>query len=171
MTDTQSQAERKSRLRWITLGEAIAIAALVVSAVGVWISWEGTGEKGPTRIVEEKPSVPLTLRGRVRDGGRTLEIAPVEAGHALQSLNIIVGKSEAIDVGSAGELDAGDFENALGEAAQGKGTQRVRVRIDSRYVEAGADRSATGSYVITFRWEGGGLFGGRSVRFSGLSKG
>mgnify|MGYP006146201005 CR=1 FL=1 len=39
------------------------------------------------------------------------------------------------------------------------------------YVEAGADKSATGSYVISYRWEGGGLLGGRSLRFNGFTRG
>jgi hypothetical protein len=166
-----AEARRKSRLRWITLGEAIAIAALVVSAAGVWISWQGE-EKAPTRIVEERQAVRLALRGKPRDDGRMMEISPVEPGHALQSLNVIVGGNAAVDVGSGGELDASDFERALGDkASHDKAAQRVRVRIDARYVEAGTDRSATGSYVIAFRWEGGGLFDGRSLRFTGMSKG
>ena len=75
-------------------------------------------------------------------------------------------------MGSSGELGASDFEQALGDkAADGKGTNRLRVRIDAKYVEAGADKSATGSYVIGYRWESGGLFGGRSLRFTGMSKG
>ena len=76
-----------------------------------------------------------------------------------------------IDVGSDGELSASDFERALGDkAAEGKGTHRVQVRIDAHYVEAGTDKSSSGAYVISYRWEGGGLFGGRSLRLSGMSR-
>jgi hypothetical protein len=76
-----------------------------------------------------------------------------------------------IELGSDGELSARDLQNALGESApDGKGTHRARVRIAARYVEAGADKSTTGSYVISYRWEGGGLFGGRSLRLVGLSR-
>jgi hypothetical protein len=169
-----AEAKRKSRLRWITLGEAIAIAALVVSAVGVWIGWKSdNGEKKlPPMVVEKRQVVALALRGKAIEDGRTLEISPVESGHALQSLNVIVAGANAIDVGSDGELGADEFERALGDkAADGKGTQRVRVRVDTKYVEAGADKSAAGSYVISYRWEGGGLFGGRSLRFTGMSRG
>jgi hypothetical protein len=45
------------------------------------------------------------------------------------------------------------------------------VRIDARYVEMGKDRRASGSYVLRYRWEGGGLLGGRSLRLTGLSRG
>lgn len=167
------EAKRKSRLRWITLGEAIAIAALLISAFGVWISWKDSDkDKGPTKVVEEPRTVPLALRGKPLDEGQTLEISPVEAGHALQSLNVIVGSDAVIDVGSSGELSASDLERALGDkAADGKGTNRVKVRIDAKYVDGGADKSASGSYVLSYRWEGSGLFGGRSLRFVGLARG
>lgn len=173
MNDSPSSDARKSRLRWVTLGEAIAIAALIVSAAGVWISWQGEDkDKGPTKVIEERQAVPLALRGKTEDNGKSLEISPLEDGHALVSLNVIVGGGTAIDVGSGGELGASDFERALGDkAADGKGTNRIRVRIDAKYVEAGADKSATGSYIIGYRWEGGGLFSGRSLRFTGMSKG
>ena len=173
MNDSPSSDARKSRLRWITLGEAVAIAALIVSAAGVWLSWQGKDQdKGPTKVIEERQAVPLALRAKAQEDGKSLEISPVESGHALQSLNVIVGGGTAVDVGSSGELGASDFERALGDkAADGKGTNRIRVRIDTRYVEAGADKSATGSYVIGYRWESGGLFGGRSLRFTGMSKG
>ena len=174
MIESESaEAKRKSRLRWITLGEAVAIAALIVSAAGVWLAWQGTDQdKGPTKVIEERQAVPLALRAKAQEDGKSLEISPVESGHALQSLNVIVGGGTAVDVGSSGELGASDFEQALGDkAADGKGTNRLRVRIDAKYVEAGADKSATGSYVIGYRWESGGLFGGRSLRFTGMSKG
>ena len=62
----------------MTLGEAIAIAALIVSAAGVWLSWQGDKDKGPTKVVEERQAVPLALRGKPQDDGGTLEISPVE---------------------------------------------------------------------------------------------
>ncbi|NUS99459.1 MAG: hypothetical protein HOP96_00595 [Sphingomonas sp.] len=173
MSDSrETEAKRKSRLRWVTLGEAIAIAALIVSAVGVWLSYKGDdGDKGPSTVVEKRQAIPLTLRGKVQSDGRSLEIAPVESSHALQSLKVTIAGSDAIEVGSEGDLGARDVESALGKnAVDGKGTHRVTARIVATYVEAGADKSATGSYVISYRWEGGGLFGGRSLRLVGLSR-
>ncbi len=173
MNDSPSnEAKRRSRLRWVTLGESIAIAALLVSAVGVWISWKtDIGDKGPTTVVEKRQAIPLTLRGKVQSDGRSLEITPVEDSHALQSLTISLPEAEAIEIGSDGQLSASDVESALGKsAADGKGTHRVRARMVAKYVEAGADKSATGSYVISYRWEGGGLFGGRSLRLVSLGR-
>jgi hypothetical protein len=169
---TTSEARRKSRIRWITLGEAIAIAALIVSAFGVWISWQSNSEgDAPTTVVEQRPAIPLALRGQAQRDGRSLAISPIEDSHALQSLIITPAGAKPIDLGNDGELSARALENALGKNAKdGKGTHRTSVRIAARYVEAGADKSATGSYVISYRWDGGGLFGGRSLRIIGLSR-
>jgi hypothetical protein len=173
MNEQPTEAQKKSRLRWVTLGEAVAIAALIVSAGGLWLTWKTSDkEQGPTEVVEKRQAIPLALRGKTVDEGRTLEISPVESGHALQSLDVMVAGSSAIEAGSDGRLDASDLESALGDKAEdGKGTHRVRVRIASKYVEAGADKTATGSYDISYRWEGGGLLGGRSLRFSGFTRG
>ena len=82
MNETESQRRR----RWITIGEMIALLALVVSALGVWISWKSSGNDKPARIVEQRPSIPLMLRGRQEFDGQKLEISPVEPSHALESL-------------------------------------------------------------------------------------
>jgi hypothetical protein len=165
---SESEAKKRSRLRWVTLGEAIAIAALVISGLGLWREFTKPDEK-PV-VVEKNESIPLTLRGRAKDEGRSLEISPVELGHALQSLTITAGASK-IELGSDGELGARAVEDALGKSdGKREGAHRIRVRIVARYVEAGADKTATGSYLLSYRWEGGGLLGGRSLRLVGLSR-
>jgi hypothetical protein len=176
MSDTpKSKTGKPSRIRWVTLGEAVAIAALIVSAAGVWIGWKGASDdktaKGPATVIERRQAIPLALRGRAQDQGRSLEISPVESSHALQSLTLGLPGGKSVEVGSDGQLSANDLQAALGKSApDGKGVHKLRVRIDARYVEAGADKRGTGSYVISYRWEGGGLFGGRSLRFAGLSR-
>ena len=69
--------DEKTRRRWINLGEVIALAALIVSALGVWIAWKSSSEDGPTRVVEQRQAIPLTLHAKVQDGGKQLVISPV----------------------------------------------------------------------------------------------
>ena len=169
MSGTESQ---RTRRRWITVGELIALLALIVSAAGVWISWKSSDEKGPTAVVEQRQPIPLTLRGRREDDGRRLEISPVEPTHALQSLTITVPGAGPIQVGSDGELASSDVESALakrGDEPKDR-TLSVRVRIDSRYVEMGKDRRSSGTYTLRYMWKGGGLFGGRTLHLVGISR-
>jgi hypothetical protein len=162
----------ESRRRRIALGELIALAALIVSAAGVWIAWKSTSEDKPTRVVEQKSAIPLALRGTADGDGRTLTIMPADPSHALESLKVTIKGAPPIEIGSDGRLSAGDVESALkGREKEAKDvTHSVSVRIDARYVEAGAERRGGGSYVIRYRWEGGGLFGGRSLRLVSLSR-
>jgi len=167
-----SESESAARRRLINLGELIALAALIVSAVGVWIAWKSSSEDKTTRVVEQRQSVPLNLRGSVDRDGSTLTIAPVDTGHGLQSLSLAIKGAAPIEVGSDGQVEASDVENALKDRAKEAKdlTLSVPVRIDARYVEMGKDRRGGGTYMLRYRWEGGGLFGGRSLRLVSLSR-
>lgn len=170
MTDSPEEKAR-TRRRWINFGEVIALAALIISALGLWRSWQSPDRPPAPVVVERQKSIPLVLRGAADNDGKTLTIAPVEPSHALESLTVTIPGHPAIEIGGDGRLSAGDVEQALkGDKAERKGNQRLGVRIAARYVEAGTDRRAAGSYTLAFRWEGGGLFGGRSIRLTGLTR-
>lgn len=162
----------KTRRRWINLGEIIALAALIVSAAGVWIAWKSNSEDKPTRVVEQRPAVPLALRGNADGDGRTLTIMPADPSHALESLTVTIKGASPIDVGSDGRLNASDVESVLKDREKEAKdvAHSVPVRIAARYVESGADRRGGGNYVLRYKWEGGGLFGGRSLHLVGLSR-
>ena len=91
MNDTESARRR----RWITLGELIALAALIVSGLGVWISWKSSGNDKPTQIVERRQSIPLTLRAKSEYDGTWLDFSPVVSSHALESLKFTLTKFES----------------------------------------------------------------------------
>jgi len=163
-------SDSENRRRWITLGEVIAVLALVVSAAGLWLTWRSNSEDKPTRVVEQRQAIPLTLHGKVERDGRSLTIEPVEASHALESLTLTIKGAAPIEIGSDGGLEASDVEAALKNRDESKGPHSVPVRIAARYVEMGKDRKASGSYALRYRWDGGGLFGGRSLKLTGLAR-
>jgi hypothetical protein len=171
MNETESRQQRR---RWITLGELIALGALIVSALGLWISWKSDdGNDKTTRVVEQRQSIPLTLRAKREDDGTRLEISPVESSHALESLTVKLPGASPIAVGSDGELAANDVASALSsrENEPKNQTLSVRARIEARYVEAGKDKTSSGNYTLRYQWKGGGLFGGRSLHLVSLSRG
>jgi hypothetical protein len=165
-------SDEQTRRRWINLGEIIALCALVVSGLGVWIAWKSSNQDKPARVVEQRSAVPLALRGTVDADGRTLTIIPADPSHALESLTVTIKSASPIQVGSDGKLSASDAEAALKnhEKEAKDVTLSVPIRVDARYVENGADRRGGGSYILRYKWEGGGLFGGRSLHFVGMSK-
>jgi hypothetical protein len=167
-----SETESERRRRLINLGELIALAALIVSALGVWIAWKSSNQDKPTRVVEQRTPLPLTLRAKREDDGERLAIAPVEDSQALESLTVTLPGASPIQVGSDGELAASDVEAALKnrENEPKDRTLSVRARMDAHYVELGKDRTASGTYTLRYMWKGGGLFGGRSLHLVALSR-
>lgn len=165
-----NESESQRRRRLISLGEAIALAALMVSAVGVWISWKASGGDKPARVVEQHQSIPLTLRGVPARDGRALTISPAESSHALESLTLSIAHTPPIEVGGDGELNASNIEAALRDRTTESKDEvhSVPIQIRVHYVEAGTDKLGGGIYRLRYRWEGGGLFGGRSLRLVGL---
>ncbi len=164
-----AEEARRTRRRWIGFGEVIGVFAVAISALGLWKSWD-SGDR-PTTVVEARQPIPLTLRAKAQDDGRTLEISPVEDSHALQSLTVTIAGAKPIEIGSDGALDARAVEAALkAKDDDSKGRKSISARIQTRYVEMGRDKSVGGTYRISYRWEGGGLFGGRSLRLISLSR-
>jgi hypothetical protein len=164
--------EARARRRWINLGELIALAALIVSALGVWIAWKSTSEDKPTRVVEQRQPIPLTLRAMPNGDGSILTIVPTDPNHGLESLRVTIKGASPIEIGSDGRLQASDVQAALKDRPKEEKdrTFSVPVRIVAHYVEMGTDKRGGGSYVLRYRWEGGGLFGGRSIKLVGLSR-
>lgn len=159
------------RRRSVGFGEIVGLAALIISGLGVWIAWKSATHDGPTRVVEQRAAIPLTLRAKAADDGRKLIVEPVEPSHALESLRVTIPGVKAVSAGSDGEIDARDIEDALKVAdGERKGGHARPVTIDARYVEAGSDRRRSATYQLRYHWEGGGLFGGRSLRLDGLSR-
>jgi len=119
------------------------------------------------------PQCPASaLRGHPDVDGRTLTIMPADPSLGLLSLRVTIKGATPIDVGSDGRLSDSDVESALqGREKEAKDvTHSVPIRIDARYVEAGTDRRGGGTYVLRYKWEGGGLFGGRSLHLIGLAR-
>ena len=166
-------SDELTRRRWINLGELIALAALIVSGAGVWIAWKNNAEDKTTRIVEQRSAVPLALRATADHDGRSLTIVPADPSHALESLTVTIRGASPLEVGSDGRLGASDLQSGLvrHDKESKDVAYSVPVRIDARYVEDGTDRRSSGNYVIRYKWEGGGLFGSRSIHLLSLSKG
>ena len=57
MSETPEQ--RRRRLRWLTLGEIIAVIAVAISALGLWKSWQDERRKaGGGREASDRPADP-----------------------------------------------------------------------------------------------------------------
>jgi hypothetical protein len=174
MSETPEQ--RRRRLRWLTLGEIIAVIAVAISAVGLWKGWDDKRET-PV-LVEKQVTVPLTLRAEPHGEGKAVSFEPVEPGHAVQSLDIrfpaALGTS-AVDGSSDIRLSASYFEDALlgerdkrGAAKEPTGERQLPLLIATRYVENGTVREDRAIYALAYHVREGGLLSDRSLRLGAI---
>lgn len=170
-TETEEKARRRRR---IALGEAIGIAALVISALGLWNSWRNSEDRPAAVVVDRAPKpIPLVLRGTIDDDGKAIRLAPLEDSHALDTLTLTAAPPAkgTAPFGSEPMLSAELVESWLPDGGKREGGGTLAVKAAITYVEAGEPRTATQRYRIAFQWKDGGLFGGKSVRLTGFSRG
>lgn len=174
MTEKPPTEEQRIRRRWINLGEIVAVGGLIISGLALWNSWRGGRDEPAPAIVEKAPeSIPLALRGQVRDEGRALALAPIESGHALEGLTIAARPPAAgsASFGSEPLLSASLVESWLPDDVKREGVGTLPLQIEARYIEQGEDRVARQQYGLSYGWVDGGLFSGRSLRITGLRRG
>jgi hypothetical protein len=165
------QIDGKARRRWVTLGETVAIAALAISALGLWNSWRSEDPEKPVPQVETKAAIPIAFRGTIDDGGKAIAITPVEPGHSLESLTLSVAGHREVSIGSDGRVTASEVQQLVGDPGKDPKPGSLSARIEARYIEAGTLKRGGGRYRISYRWEDGGLFGGDKLRLTGLNIG
>jgi hypothetical protein len=160
------------RRRWINIGEIVAVAGLVISGLALWNSWKGSDDKPAVKTVEQPRSVPLALRGTVEAEGRALALAPAEASHTLETLTLTAQSpaSGTAPFGSDPRLSASLIESWLAKDTDNERPGSLVVAAEARYIERGESRVVRQRYRITYRWTEGGLFGGRSLRVTGISR-
>lgn len=176
MSETPEQ--RRSRLRWLTLAEVVAILAVAISGVGLWKNWQDDKATPPVAVQSEK-AIPLTLRATTEADHRAVVLTAVEPAHAAQSVEIRYPTTfgmQPIEQSGDLRLSASEFDDELlrerDSAKRAKLTKteaRLPLLIVTRYIEAGSPREDRALYDLGYRIRGGGIFGGREISLGGLS--
>ena len=154
MTD-RPPAAAKSRRRFISLGETVAILALAVSAGGLWLSWQSRVEDRTSVAAQAVARrVPLILSASAADDGRVLRLAPAGNGVVIQTQTIAfptaIGAASVDTTGNA-RLEAGWFDDGLRKAIRGsKVARRLPVAIITRYTVDGDMAEDSAVYDIGF---------------------
>lgn len=180
--ETQAErAKRKSRLRWITLGEAVAVSAVIISGLGLYMNYQERQDARADKVAQEDrsaSSAPFYLRASANSDGSTLTLTPVDADHVIQGQTIRfppVFKLSPVTTTSDARIEAGWFADALKADRKTRqlpdetqGDERVPVMIETNYLADGKALSARAYYDIGYALEGH-FLRGASVKLRGLS--
>ena len=170
MTETADQA--RTRRRWITLAEVVAVAGVVIAALTLYLNVSDRradqAERAATAQKDAAVQARVELTGTVVGNAITLK----DPRHDITDTTILFPK--ALGVGKQApvepEIDAAMFNRALLKLTDGgpdARTGRLPVLITTRYWDGDATRSARGLYDIVWRTHGRRFFG-RALTLEGF---
>ncbi|OYY69387.1 hypothetical protein [Sphingomonas sp. 28-63-12] len=180
MTDVpDTHAERAEaaaiRRRWVTLGEIVAIAGLIISALALWSSWADhrtdEAERRAEKAAEAKAKTAVLLTATPRHGGE--DLALTDPGHPVQSITVTFPTAFGLPVQSSAPsptIAARWFAAkliAMTDGGADSRTGRLPVIIASEYWDGDRQMIDRAIYDIAWRTEGR-LLLGRLVRLDGL---
>lgn len=170
------------RRRWITLGEGVAVLAVAISALTLYLNWSDKQDERAARASESRKASSragaLVLNAEtVTDDRITLRTA--DPAQIVQSQTILFPRAlglDPVDTTGAPRIEAGWFADALKSArAKAKlpddsvGDERLPVAITTRFLVDGDAHENRALYDIGYgisgRW-----IAGHSLSLRGLSR-
>ncbi len=154
MTDTAEAA--RTRRRWINLGEIIAIAALLISAAGLWDSHQQRArDEGSAKSQAVAKRAPLVLIAKAGADGRILRLAPADQNQVIQTQTLIFPAVLAVapaDTTGNARIESAWFESALRGGIKGSArpVRRLPVGVVTRYIVDGEVAEDHAVYDVGF---------------------
>lgn len=169
------------RRRWITLGEVLAVIAVLISALTFWNSWsERNDSKAAQSSAAERASVraaTLVLLA-TNMGKQTLALKPTSPEQTVQSQRVLFPSAlGTAPVETTGEprIEAIWFESALekarevaGLADESRGDERLPTFIVTRFLVDGKPHEDVALYDVGYTIAGR-FLSGHTVTLRGLS--
>jgi len=167
------------RRRWITLGEILAVIAVLISGLTLWNSYSERSatelERAAEKKQEEERARNLVLA--FEKSRKMLALFPLDQGQAIQSQTIsfptLLGISPIRTVGNP-RIETGWIKTATKKARGSNGDaaavddRRMPVAITTQFVAGGHTYTDVAIYEISYRREGS-LLGGSEITLLGLA--
>jgi hypothetical protein len=157
-------AKKRLPIRWLTLGEIVAVAAVVIAGLGYWDSHRErdreAGEKAAAareRAAEERANAgkqAFILTGTPDSSGERIRLAPVNPEQVIQTQTILFPtpvRGEDVQTTGNPRLERRWFESGLRKARGDKpDTGRLPVGVVTTYIEAGETRTDRSIYQLGY---------------------
>ncbi|MEG3180707.1 hypothetical protein [Sphingomonas sp. LT1P40] len=176
----EAAEKRATRRRWLTIGELVAVAGLVIAGLTWWNNYQdrrdAAADKETARLAEKAEAtaarhrVTLVTTGADSDG---IEFK-AQAGCALQTSDIAFPSALGVEPKNTvitHRIEAEWIAKTMLKLTDGGADARegrLPVLIDAMCTDENGNREETAIYDLLWRTEAGGLIGGRSFKLRGL---
>jgi hypothetical protein len=182
-TPEEKREAARVRRRWLNLGELLAIAGVLISALALLNSYRERTSAEAERVAAEsksaKAAATLILKATVEKDGNRLTLVPRDDSQTIQAQTIRFPAALKLDpVETTGDprIERGWFEGPLTEAlerAKAKrrttGDARLPVLITTRFLVDGVEHEDRALYEVGYTL-GHAFLAGTTVKLSGLSR-
>jgi hypothetical protein len=179
--DSRAAETAAIRRRWITLGEILALIAVVISALTLWNSWSERSEGETTKAAEAQRATThagILVLTAIDLSERELVLKPTSTEQSVQGQTITfptaLGVAPADTTGEP-RIEAEWFEHPLKKARDvtglpdtSRGDERLPIVITTRFLVNGATHEDVALYDLGYSISGRWL-GGHSISLRGIS--
>jgi hypothetical protein len=183
MSDDTPAEKKARRWRWITFGEVVGVAAVVVSGLSFWDSRRDRERTEQEKAVVEQRqtavAMTLALGAAAEAEGTRLKLAPLRDDQAVQGQTIRFPSAlgiAAVETTGDARIEREWFDDALrkarkaaGREAKSAGDERMPVWITTRYVVGSEVHTDNAFYDVGYATTAGGLFDAGDVLLKGLA--
>lgn len=172
MSETPDQA--KTRRRWLTLAELVALSGLIIGAMTLWLNWSGkqeaAREKAAAGAAANAAEASFRLRAELASGGKEIRLS--DPRHELLETTIAFPKALRVGTQSpaTARIERDWFAAAVLAATDGGADDRegrLPVLVSARYRVGDAMRE--GRAIVEIVWSTHGrLIGGRDLEIEAV---
>lgn len=165
--------DQKTRRRWINLAELVAVAGVIIAALGLYVSWsdrrESAADKAATVAADAREKGRLELTASA--DGDTLRLS--DARHDLTDVTIVFPTALGVPTQRpSGDpvIEASPFADTLLKLTDGGADDRsgrLPVLVTASYIDGDVTRTARGIYDIVWHTKGR-VLRGRGFEVTGL---
>ncbi len=167
MSETSEQA--KTRRRWLTLAELVAVSGLLIGALTLWLNWSDKRDRARERAIASQMAAAaqtrLSLRVELESNGDIVRLS--DPRHEL--LETVIVFPRALDLSpespAVARIERDWFAAAVLAATDGGADERegrLPVLVTARFAEGDVVREGSAIVEIVWRTKGH-LVGGRSL--------
>lgn len=174
MAENADQA--RTRRRWISLAEFVAVAGLLIGVATLYLNWsdrrEERAEKAEASVVESKAKAHVLLTGTVAYGGKSIVLS--DGAHTFSAATVRFPKSLSVaeqDAMPGPTIQAAWFADkilALTDKGADERSGRLPALVSVTWWDGDVSRTDTALYDVLWRTEGR-VLQGRKLVITGLA--
>ncbi len=161
MTAPVETSAARSRRRWVTFGEVVAVLALLISAASFWDAHQDHVRARqtvtrPALAAGSATSAPLLLSGTISDDRQQLTLHPAHAEQVIETQTLhfpAAVRPSPVETTGNPRLEAGWFEDGLRravKAAKAGRAHRLAVGVETSFVVDGVSHTDRAIYDIGY---------------------